>query len=60
MTYESILYDVADGVATITLNRPEVRNAFGGNMGHELADAYRTADADDAVRAVVLTGTPPA
>lgn len=58
--YESILYDVAGGVATITLNRPDVRNAFGGNMGQELADAYRTADTDDAVRAVVLTGTPPA
>jgi enoyl-CoA hydratase/carnithine racemase len=58
--YESILYDVADGVATITLNRPEQRNAFGGGMGDELSHAYRAADADDAVRAVVLTGTPPA
>ena len=55
-----VLYDVADGVATVTLNRPEVRNAFGAGMGDALDDAYRRADADDAVRAVVLTGTPPA
>jgi enoyl-CoA hydratase/carnithine racemase len=60
-TYESILFDVDDrGVATITLNRPETRNAFGGGMGLELSDAYRRCDEDDAVRAVVLTGTPPA
>jgi enoyl-CoA hydratase/carnithine racemase len=60
MTYETIRYDVDDGVATITLDRPDVRNAFGAGMGAELSDAYRRADADDAVRAVVLTGTPPA
>jgi enoyl-CoA hydratase/carnithine racemase len=60
MAYETILYDVADGVATITLHRPERRNAFGGGMGDELSDAYRRSDADDDVRAVVLTGTPPA
>ena len=58
--YQSILFDVADGVATITLHRPESRNAFGGNMGGEVSDAFRRCDADDAVRAVVLTGTPPA
>lgn len=56
----SVRYDVDGGVATVTLDRPEVRNAFGAGMGEELADAYRQADADDAVRAVVLTGTPPA
>jgi enoyl-CoA hydratase/carnithine racemase len=55
----SILFDVTDGVAIITLNRPEVRNAFGQGMGEELSDAYRRCDADDGVRAVVLTGTPP-
>ncbi len=58
--YRTILYSVDEGVATITLNRPAVRNAFGDGMGIDLADAYRTADADDSVRAVVLTGTPPA
>lgn len=56
----TVLVDVADGVATVTLHRPEVRNAFGAGMGEALADAYRRCDADDDVRAVVLTGTPPA
>lgn len=58
--YETILFDVTDQVATITLNRPAQRNAFGGGMGEELSDAYRRCDADDGIRAVVLTGTPPA
>ena len=57
---ESVLFDLTEGVATITLNRPEVRNAFGGGMGHQLSEAYRRCDTDDRVRAVVLTGTPPA
>jgi enoyl-CoA hydratase/carnithine racemase len=55
-----VLVDVAEGVATVTLHRPEVRNAFGAGMGEALADAYRRCDEDDAIRAVVLTGTPPA
>ncbi|MGH9019373.1 MAG: enoyl-CoA hydratase-related protein [Acidimicrobiales bacterium] len=49
-----------EGVAVITLDRPEVRNAFGATMAGELADAYRRSDGDDGVRVVVLTGTPPA
>ena len=44
------------GVATLTLHRPEQRNAFSGRMGRELGEAYRRCDADDAVRAIVLTG----
>ena len=52
--------EVADGVAVLTLDRPEVRNAFSGRMARELGDAYRACDAADDVRAVVLTGTPPA
>src|SRR6476661_7904183 len=60
MTYRTILFEVADGVATITLNRPAQRNAFGDGMGDELADAYRRSDEDPTIRAVVLTGTPPA
>ena len=60
MTYRTILFEVSDGVAVITLNRPEVRNAFGQGMGDELADAFGRCDQDDMVRAVVLTGTPPA
>jgi enoyl-CoA hydratase/carnithine racemase len=58
--YTAIRFDVAGGVATITLHRPEVRNAFNGAMGGELSEAYRRCDEDDAIRAVVLTGTPPA
>ncbi len=58
--YETLLFDVREQVATITLNRPDVRNAFGAGMGPELDDAFRRCDADDGIRAVVLTGTPPA
>ena len=49
-----------DGVLVATLNRPDTRNAFSGAMGRALGDIYRMADSDDAVRVVVLTGTPPA
>ena len=49
-----------DGVLVATLNRPDTRNAFSGAMGRALGDIYRRADVDDAVRVVVLTGTPPA
>ena len=56
MSYEHILFSIDDGVATITLNRPEVLNAFSSQMGNEVQDAYRRCDADDAVRAVVITG----
>ncbi|HXY91988.1 MAG TPA: enoyl-CoA hydratase-related protein [Acidimicrobiia bacterium] len=56
----TVLFDAHDGVATVTLHRPEVRNAFGAGMGEALADAYRRCDEDDAIRAIVLTGTPPA
>ncbi|MQA93821.1 MAG: enoyl-CoA hydratase [Streptosporangiales bacterium] len=54
--YREILYGVADGVATITLNRPQRMNAFTHVMRGELIDAFDRADADDAVRAVVVTG----
>jgi enoyl-CoA hydratase/carnithine racemase len=57
---DPVLLDVSGGVATITLNDPAKRNAFGARMGRELAEAYRRCDADETVRAVVLTGTPPA
>lgn len=49
-----------DGVAIATLNRPDTRNAFSGPMGQALSEVYRRADTDDAIRVVVLTGTPPA
>lgn len=53
-------FDVDSGVATITLNRPEVRNAFNGEIATGLAAAYERCDTDDDIRAVVVTGTPPA
>ncbi len=56
MAYQDIRFEVTDGVATITLNRPDRLNAFSGSMGRELGAAYRACDADDAIRAVVLTG----
>ena len=55
-SYEHILFAVEDGVATITLNRPEKMNAYHAALGVELATAYERCDKDDAVRAVVLTG----
>jgi enoyl-CoA hydratase/carnithine racemase len=51
-----IRFALEDGVACIELHRPEQRNAFSGRMGRELGEAYRRCDADDAVRAIVLTG----
>ncbi|HEX8581237.1 MAG TPA: enoyl-CoA hydratase-related protein, partial [Acidimicrobiales bacterium] len=48
--------DVADGVLTITLDRPDRLNAFTATMLRELLDAFDRADEDDAVRAVVVTG----
>ena len=60
MDFQTLHLEMVDGVATITLDRPSKRNAFGAGMGDELAAAYRRCDADDDVRAVVLTGAPPA
>jgi enoyl-CoA hydratase/carnithine racemase len=58
--YRTLLLAIDTGVATITLNRPEQRNAVGDGMREELADAYLTCDRNDDVRAIVLTGAPPA
>jgi len=55
-----LLFAVDRGVATVTLNRPQQRNAIGDGMRDELAGAYRACDRDDSVRVIVLTGTPPA
>ena len=54
--YELLLYDVSDGVATVTLNRPDQRNALNGQLLAELVDAMRGVRDDGDVRAVVLTG----
>jgi len=56
MAYEALLYDAADGILTLTLNRPDKLNAFTDTMAHELMDAFDRADADDSVRAVIVTG----
>src|SRR4051812_22830346 len=58
MPYETILYDVSDaGVATITLNQPDTRNALSNELLGELIDAFETAKHDDKVRCVVLASS---
>jgi enoyl-CoA hydratase/carnithine racemase len=56
VTYQTIRYDLSEGLLTITLNRPEQLNAFTTEMAEELIDAFKSASADDAVRAVIVTG----
>ena len=56
MPLDEILYDVADSVCTLTLNRPDRLNAVTSRMIHELIEAFDRADTDDAVRAVIVTG----
>ena len=56
MSYETIIYDVHDHVATITLNRPERMNSIGVDMVHDLVDAIEQVDADDDIRCAVVTG----
>lgn len=56
MTYENIRYELANGVARITLHRPEVLNSFTRPMSAELQRALRDAADDPAVRAILLTG----
>lgn len=56
MDYETIRYDVQDGVLTITLNRPDKLNAFNEQMTQETIRAFKQAARDDGVRCVVLTG----
>ncbi len=56
MSYEDILYEVKDGVATITINRPEVYNAFRAQTCEELLDAFNRAGWDKNVGVIVLTG----
>jgi enoyl-CoA hydratase/carnithine racemase len=56
MEYTQITYEVADRIATITLNRPDQLNAFTGVMMREMIDAFDRVDADDDVRAVIVTG----
>ncbi len=56
MDYQEIEYAVEDRILTLTLNRPEKLNAYTKLMQSELIDAIDRADADDAVRAIIVTG----
>ena len=56
MALETVGYEVADRVATVTLNRPEKMNAWNGAMARDLSAAMAEARDDDAVRAIILTG----
>lgn len=58
-SYAEITYEVADRIATVSLNRPAARNGYTLRMSDELASAFDRADRDDAVRVVVFTGTGP-
>jgi enoyl-CoA hydratase/carnithine racemase len=55
-SFETLLYSVEDGVATVTLNRPDKLNAFNTQMMRDLIDVFDLTDADDAVRCVIVTG----
>jgi methylglutaconyl-CoA hydratase len=59
MSYTRVLFDVADGVATITLNRPEKRNALDGETVRKLKDAFAAVDAIDDARVVLLRANGP-
>ena len=56
MADSTIVYEVAEGVATITFNRPEVRNGFNDQMAEEMQTALKSAERDAAVRCLVITG----
>ncbi|PDT71420.1 enoyl-CoA hydratase-related protein [Bradyrhizobium sp. C9] len=56
MSYEHITCDVDGSLMIVTLNRPDKLNAYTGTMGAEIADAFQRADADDSVRAIIVTG----
>ncbi|GGC80112.1 crotonase/enoyl-CoA hydratase family protein [Chelatococcus reniformis] len=56
MAYSTIQTELSDGILTLTLNRPDRLNAFTGEMMYEMIDAFDKSDADDAVKAVIVTG----
>ena len=56
MAYTDILFDVADGIATVTLNRPEALNAFTNQMARDLQAAFDEIDANDEIRVAIITG----
>ncbi|MGW0585210.1 enoyl-CoA hydratase-related protein, partial [Streptomyces sp. NPDC002920] len=56
MQYETVRAETADGILTVTLDRPEKLNAFSPQMMRDLLDVLDAADADDDVRVIVVTG----
>jgi 2-(1,2-epoxy-1,2-dihydrophenyl)acetyl-CoA isomerase len=56
MAYESLIHEVKDGIATLTLNRPERLNALGGTLREDLHDAITRSAADSEVRVMIITG----
>lgn len=56
MAYETILYDVEENIATITLNQPDLRNPLSGDSTAELVEAIKRADEDKEIKAIILTG----
>jgi enoyl-CoA hydratase/carnithine racemase len=56
LPYEQITCEIDQSIMVVTLNRPDKLNAYTSTMGAELEDAFRRADTDDAVRAVIVTG----
>lgn len=57
MSYETILFTVTDGVATLTLNRPDVFNAFNEQLSNEVNDALKKTAKDKSIRVLVITGS---
>ena len=57
MSYDTLLYEVDDHVATITFNRPEKMNTWNQTVASEISEAMQTANADNEVRAIILTGS---
>jgi 2-(1,2-epoxy-1,2-dihydrophenyl)acetyl-CoA isomerase len=56
MAWETILFDVVDGVGLLTLNRPDKLNAFNDRLHEDIAEALTVVERDDAIRALVITG----
>ena len=56
MKFENILFEITDGIARLTLNRPDKLNSFTGEMHVELRDALDTIQSDPTIRVLVLTG----
>ena len=56
MAYETVLYEVADQIATITLNRPAKMNSYTPQMGYEISESIMEAEGDPNVRVIIMTG----